>query len=188
MEQSNYEKLLKALVKTGVCKTGKRYLKGSGKDFGTFIKVMKGWPEYLYEHADKSLPLLRRFIKEEDAKEMIKEGVFIDAKGAHIIESRMSPIFVIGDSSVCLRVKDYNNVKIYAFNNSKVTIERGQNCFVDVEGWNNAHIDSRSHKIVVYLYDKSTVEGDAKVSQKEYERGNIFNGKEIPKTYRNESK
>lgn len=179
MDNKNYERLLNTLVKKGVCKTGKRYLKTTNKNFDVFIRVMKGWPEYLYEHSQEAVKQCRKFIEIDDKKELTSKGVFLDSKGVYEVKNHMSPIFVLGDSNVVLEVPNFETIKVYVFNNSTANIRAKENSYIDVEVWDNSHVQTLSNKVVAYVYDKGSVEGPVKKYKKTYEKGKVFNGKEV---------
>ena len=167
------------LVRTGVCKTGKRYLKGADKNFDTLVKVMKGWPEYLYEHSEVAIKLFRKYIDEEGKHELAKNGVFFDFEGCKAIKSDLSPIFIVGRSNVNLAVLENETVKAYVFNDSVVNLLGKDSTFIDLEAWNGSRVELRSGKGIAYSYDNATIKTDMRVVRKQYNRGEIFDGKEL---------
>ena len=189
MENKDYSKLLNLLASTGVCKTGKRYLKGTDKGFDTLVKVMKGWPEYLYEHSEVAIDLLRKYIDNEDRSKLEKEGIYIDVVSAKLktVKNNQTPIFILGNSTITLEGLDNQVIKVYVFNNSDVMILGGEGTFIDVEAWNNSHVELHTEKGVAYCYDSATIETEARCVRKQYDRGEVFNGKEL-QNYLNDTK
>lgn len=179
MNNKDYTKLLNMLVRTGVCKTGKRYLKGTDKGFDTLVKVMKGWPEYLYEHSEVAIKLFRKYIDKEGKQALAENGIYFDFEGCKAVKSNLSPIFIVGRSNVNLAILKNEIVKVYAFNESKANLLGKDSTFIDVEAWNDSSVEVYSGRGVVYAYDNAAIKTDMRVVKKQYKRGDIFNGKEI---------
>lgn len=179
MDNKNYTKLLNMLVRTGVCKTGKRYLKGTDKDFETLVKVMKGWPEYLYEHSEVAINLFRKYIDEEGKQALAENGIYFDFDGCKAIKNDLSPIFIVGESNMNIAALENETVKVYIFNDSKVNLLGKDSTFIDLEAWNDSRVELSSGKGIAYSYDNATIKTDMRVVKKQYKRGAIFNGKEI---------
>ena len=174
------EKLLSELSGCGVCQTGKRYLDGSPRDMATLVKVWRGWPEYLYEHSEFALSVLRKYL-DGPAKEILaQEAIYVDHKGSAITHEA-SRVFFMGDSVADLQLDDYAVATIYLFNSAKVTLHCGENACVSVETFDDSRLNiygGEKGRITVYKYDRSIVTGAARIKPKEYKRGEVFNGRE----------
>lgn len=183
MGKNNISILLDSLAKTGVCKTGRRYLAGTSKDLDVLIKVWRSWAEYLYEHSSLAIKLFRKYIDEETRNILADNWLFIDYSSECDLSKLTDnvPIFFVGDCDCNLIVPDYKVAKVYVFNASHITAKIGHNAYLNVETWDNAQFEvlDNQGKCVVYKYDHSVVSGDANVIQKEYHRGSCFNGQEL---------
>lgn len=182
MSRQNPENLLSTLAKVGICKTGKRYLRTTPRDMDTVIKCWKNWAEYFIEHSDFSLKTIRQFVSEDMKRELHANNLFVDLVGSVTIGSD-NAVFVMGDSDVTITIEDWAVVKIYAFNNAKIKLIEGQRAYINIEAYNSAHVVAEAAndaKVTVYQYDNSIAEGSANIHKKEYNRGEVFNGKEIP--------
>ncbi|MCM1168893.1 MAG: hypothetical protein NC324_03045 [Bacteroides sp.] len=176
--------LLTELCKLGVCKSGRRYLERTEKDFDTLVKVWRGWPEFLTEHAEKALPLLRGFLTPGDRERLADRFLFVDHTGVRTVEKTVYPVFVLGDSDVMLELPDYAVVKLYVFNNALVTVNMGERAILNIETYGNSEVRVRgavSAKSTCYRYDDSTVSGVDEVRRAEHRRGEVFNGREMRK-------
>lgn len=184
VKTNNISNLLEEFTKVGVCETGKRYLKGTPKDIETLIKVWRRWPEYLYEHSEYALSILRKYLTEENKKYLAGQHLFVDFTGSVniSIENSEHPVFILGDSDCIVSTTHYAVLKMYVFNSSRVELSCEDHSINDIEAFNNSYlninVDSDS-KCKVYQYDKAEIIGNAEISSKEYKRGLVFNGKEI---------
>lgn len=180
--KDNISKLLECLAKTGVCQTGRRYLNSTGKDFETLIKVWRGWPEYWYEHSEPTIKTMRQLLTKEDKQALAKEFLFVDFEGEVTLNNHTTaPIFVVGNSNVIFNAPHYKVAKLYLFNEAKVVFNIPENSILNIEMFDSSqlHVNNQTGKCTVYKYDQSTVSGHACIIEKEYIRGEIFNGKEI---------
>nr|DAU07296.1 MAG TPA: hypothetical protein [Caudoviricetes sp.] len=184
---NNINRLLECLAKTGVCQTGKRYLNGTNKDLETLIKVWRGWPEYWYEHSEATIKLLRMFLTDQDKKTLAENFLFVDFFGEFRLNREFSePIFIVGSSNVVINMPAYMVGKSYLFNEAKAMFNVSENAIFNIETFDTSHIEINNPqgKCTIYRYDQSIVSGTARVIDKEYIRGNVFNGKEFqPKTF-----
>lgn len=184
---NNISKLLDCLAKTGVCQTGRRYLNSTGKDIETFIKVWRGWPEYWYEHSETAIKAMRTFLTEDDKNTLAKELLFTDYEGKITLNNRNSfPVFIVGKSNIVVNVPSYAVAKIYLFNEAKAMFNVEENAIINIETFDMSSIkvNNRKAQCTVYKYDQSEITGNVRVINKQYLRGEIFNGKEIQsKTY-----
>lgn len=181
---NNATSIINKIIKSGhVCQTGKRYVKGTPKDMSTLIKVAKGWPEYFYEHASEVIWTLREYLKEEELQQMLNNNIFIDTnleEGQEI--GNETAAYFLGTTNGILHIRPGAVTKLYLFNNAVLYIKPGQNSIISVECWNNTRViidQEPTAKAEVYLYDLAQATGDANIINKEYKRGEIFNGKEI---------
>ena len=110
MEQKAITSLLDRLVKKGVCKTGKRYLKTTKKDFQTLVKVWKGWPEYFCEHSKTIVEVLRGSLDEEAKKALQNNNIYFDFEGEVKLNSDTA-VFFVGSSKAKSRNGSFFNCK-----------------------------------------------------------------------------
>lgn len=174
--------LLGKLSRLGVCRTGRRYLERTDKDFDTLVKVWRGWPDFLGEHAEEALPLLRRYLTATDKACLTERHLYVDqVRVAEVTESTY-PVFVVGDSDVRLSIPEYGVVKLYVFNNARVTCDMGYRAILNIETYNTASVTllgGYKGRSTCYCYDNSSAVGVEKMVRKEYRRGEVFNGKEL---------
>lgn len=181
MENNNIETLLNLLAKLGVCRTGRRYLKGTQKDFDTLVKVWRNWPEFLCEHSAEACRLLRAYLTADDCQRLVKENLFFDYRGVVPLETTVHPVFVVGDSDVQLCAPEFAVIKLYVFNGSMVTVTMADNAILNAETYDTSMLTVTGGwrgKTTCYRYDASEVRGAGRVVSKEYVRGEVFNGKE----------
>ena len=183
MEQKAITQLLEKLVKKGVCKTGKRYLSTTKKDFDTLVKVWKGWPEYFCEHSQTIVEVLRSTLDGETKKALRAKNIFFDFKGDVKLDSDTA-VFFVGNSKAEVELNTLAMVKIYLFNEAEVDITCRENSYANIEAYDTTKLQITNESFItsaVYSYDRSEVEiaGKANLFNKEYKRGQIFNGKEI---------
>lgn len=182
--KNNIETLLDLLAKLGVCRTGRRWLNGTEKDFDTLVKVWQGWPEFLCEHSAEACRLLREHLTDEDKARLADRYLFFDIARTVTIERFGKPVFVVGGSDVRLTLPDFAFVKLYVFDNAVVTCELGSHAVLNLEAYNEASVTVRNSGVdcsaTAYRYDNAAVYGDVdRLVSKEYKRGEVFNGKEI---------
>lgn len=183
MENEAIKSLLDELAGCGVCQTGKRYLDGTQHDLSTLVKVWRGWPEYLYEHSDFALSVMRKYLDSPTKELLAEEALYVDYKG-EAGTKKQSRVFFLGDSDAEMNLDDYAVATIYLFNRAKVTLRPGANAVLAVETFDDSelHIEGgEKARITVYKYDRSKVTGTARIKPKEYKRGEVFNGEEIEK-------
>lgn len=185
--KNNIYKLLECLAETGVCQTGRRYLNGTNKDLETLVKVWRGWPEYWYEHSEATIKLLRSFLTDEDKRALAGKFLFIDFSGEVRLDRGFSePIFIVGNSDIIVNMPAYMVGKSYLFNNAKAIFNVSDNAIFNIETFDTTHvkINNPQGKCTIYRYDQSIVSGTARIINREYIRGDVFNGNEFqPKTF-----
>jgi hypothetical protein len=172
--------ILEAAAKNGVCNTGKRYLKRTPRDTATLIKLMKAWPEYIEEHSQEALELLRHNITDELQNQLREANIFLDFKGAPTLTSDTA-VMLLGDTRVDLTTDPFAVVKIYAFHESKAIIAPGDNAIIDVEAWNDSSIGvikNTSANTTGRQYDNAQIIGADQLIKADHKRGEVFNGKE----------
>lgn len=172
--------ILETAAREGVCNTGKRYLKRVPKDATTLIKIMKAWPEYIQEHPDSALAILRENMTDDLRNQLIAANIFIDYDGEATIGSDTS-VIVMGDSRIEISITPYAATKLYFFNSSRAFISQADGSIIDIEAWNNSNViisEKKSTISTVYIYDQAEVSGAKIIKRKDYQRGEIFNGKE----------
>lgn len=182
----NTEQLFKELSDLGVCASGQRLWRQSSRDRNMIIKVWKRWPEYWVEHSEKALEIVRRyFSSESDLNQLESNRIYLD-RDIDVELGSEDSAFVVGDSNVDIRVKDWSVVKIYCFNNANLNILCGYHSYVNIECYDSSHITvlSNSGKCKVYSYDCSIVDtkgivNNVDVVKKMVQRGQVFNVKEI---------
>lgn len=173
--------ILETAARDGVCQTGKRYLKQTPKDTSTLIKLMKAWPEYVQEHPDSALDIIRQNMDDDLQAQLTAANIFIDYHGSATIGSDTA-VIVMGDSSIKIDTVSFAVTKIYCFNNSRASITPGDSSIIDLEAWNRSQViisENESAITTAHVYDQAEVVGVNKINKKEYQRGQIFNGKEI---------
>ena len=181
MEQKAITSLLDRLVKKGVCKTGKRYLKTTKKDFQTLVKVWKGWPEYFCEHSKTIVEVLRGSLDEEAKKALQNNNIYFDFEGEVKLNSDTA-VFFVGSSKAKVETVPFSIVKIYLFNEANIDLTCGAKSYANVEAYDETKIQVTNNSIiepVVYSYDNAQVEGETEIRKKEYTRGEVFNGNEL---------
>lgn len=179
--KTNIKKLLETAAQTGVCGTGKRYLDTHEKDVHTLVKVIKGWPEYFYEHSETIIDTIRENLDPETRSDLEFNNIFIDYKGEVQIDWSDTGVYFMGNSDVTVRMKPFAVLKIYVFNKAKVTIYPAANAIIDIEAWNDSAViihPEETAQASLYLYDQAQGTGAAKIKNKEYVRGQVFNGRE----------
>lgn len=181
-ESRDMSALLGRLSRLGVCRTGRRYLERTEKDFDTLVKVWRGWPDFLGEHAEEALPILRRYLTADDKICLAERHLYVDHVGMADVTGNTYPVFVVGDSDVRLTIPEYGVVKLYVFNNAHVTCDMGYRAILNIETYNTASVtlmDGCKGRSTCYCYDDSSAHGVEKTIRKEYRRGEVFNGKEL---------
>lgn len=177
--------LFEILGDIGVCATGKRYMDKEQKDLEFLAKIWKQWPEYLIEHSQKTVPILRSYLSIEDKANLLKQNIFFDFKGSKIIDIKSDTVFVCGDSECLIELHEWSVMKVYIFDHSKVKIICPDKSIVNIECYNESQIDVESKgnaSIVIFQHDLSVVKAEnAKIIEKECKRGEVFNGKEMTK-------
>ena len=179
--KANIKKLLETAAQTGVCGTGKRYLDTHEKDVHTLVKVIKGWPEYFYEHSETVIDTIRENLDEQTRDHLEFNNIFVDHQGEAQIDWSDTAVYFMGNSDVTVRMKPFAVLKIYTFNQAKVTIHPAENAFISVEAWNNSAViihPEETAQASLYLYDQAQGTGAAKIKRKAYKRDQVFNGRE----------
>ena len=180
----NIDGLFDELADLGVCASGRRLWKKSSRDVDMIIKVWKQWPEYFVEHSAPALKIVRRyFSSEQDLKGLEDNCILLDRNIDVDLDSEES-VFVVGNTSGNIRIKDWATVKLYCFNNSNLNIECGIHSYVNIECYDSSALSilSNKGKCIIYSYDKSVIDtpnSSAHVIQKDIQRGKVFNGREI---------
>lgn len=178
---NNITTLLERLSKIGVCRTGRRYLNMTDKDFHVLVKVWRRWPEYLYEHAELVCPILRAYLTEDDKARLAKEYLYLDYKGVVNLEKTQEHIFLLGNSDIRFITPEYGVHTIFLFNNSLATVDISTRAYCTVETYNYSFlrvVNGERGKCTCFKYDESEVHGACKDIPKDYVRGDVFNGKE----------
>ncbi len=180
MEQKAITQLLEKLVRKGVCKTGKRYLSTTKKDFDTLVKVWKGWPEYFCEHSQTIVEVLRNTLDGETKKALRAKNIFFDFVGDVKLDSDAA-VFFVGDTKANVETNPLAMVKIYLFNEAEVKLTCNEDTYANVEAYDKTKLqlaNKSSIRPVVYSYDDAKVEvvGRASIHKKYYKRGEVFNG------------
>ena len=142
---------------------------------------MKAWPEYVQEHPESALDIIRQNMDDDLQARLTAANIFIDYKGKATIGSDTA-IIIMGDSDIDMNTAQFAVTKIYCFNNSRASITPGDRSIIDIEAWNSSQViisENESAITTAYIYDQAEVVGVNKINQKEYKRGQIFNGKEI---------
>lgn len=179
--KKNIKRLLETAAQTGVCGTGKRYLNTQEKDVHTLVKVIKGWPEYFYEHSETIIDTIRENMDQETRNHLEFNNIFVDYQGDAQINWSDTGVYFIGNSDVTVRMKPFVVLKIYVFNQAKVTIHPADKAIINVEAWNNSQViihPEETAQASLYLYDQAQATGAAKIEKKEYKRNQVFNGRE----------
>lgn len=175
------EKLFEELADLGVCASGRRLWRQSGKDVDMIVKVWKKWPEYWVEHSGEALGIVRRhFRTEEDLDKLRGSNLYMDNSRDVELDSDTA-VFFVGNSNCAVRVKDWAAVKIYCFNHARIRMECGASSYVNIEAYDHAQVSvlSNKGKCRIYAYDGSRIEDDgdtASVTRKDITRGSVFNG------------
>ena len=181
-KENNMETLLDLLARLGVCRTGRRWLNGTEKDFDTLVKVWQGWPEFLCEHSEQACRLLREYLTEEDKAKLADRYLFFDTARTATIGRFDKPVFLAGNSDVRLTLPDFAAVKLYVFDNAKVTCDLGNHAVLNLEAYNEASVtvlgNGNGCRTTAWRYDNAAVYGADRLVNKEYRRGQVFNGKE----------
>ena len=172
--------LLLSLSREGVCSAGRRWLSLRSMDFDCLVHVWRRWPEYLYEHYEYAVGLLRSMGDDFRAR-LAGERLFVDYSGVYELSSCRYPIFLLGDSSIELRFCSFSTVKIYCFGNSSLRVIGDDSCRINVELFGSSRLDVSGGCIpVVWGYDRSSVSGPCDLRPSRYERGDVFNGVDVP--------
>lgn len=172
--------ILETAAQTGVCRTGKRYLKQTPKDTSTLIKLMKAWPEYIQEHPDSALAIFRENMTDDLQAQLVAANIFIDYQGEATIGSDTA-VMLLGATRVDLNTEPFAVIKIYAFHTSKAVITPADNAIIDVEAWNDSSIGvikNTSANTTGRQYDNAQIIGADQLIKVDYKRGEVFNGKE----------
>jgi hypothetical protein len=172
--------ILEAAAQTGVCRTGKRYLKQTPKDTSTLIKLMKAWPEYIQEHPDSALAIFRENMTDDLQAQLVAANIFIDYQGEATIGSDTA-VMLIGATRMDLNTEPFAVIKIYAFHTSKAVITPADNAIIDVEAWNDSSIGvikNTSANTTGRQYDNAQIIGADQLIKVDHKRGEVFNGKE----------
>ena len=173
--------ILETAVQTGVCNTGKRYLKRTPRDAATLIKLMKAWPEYIQEHPDIALDIIRENMNDELRSQLIADNIFVDYRGEATIGSDTA-IMLLGDSNLDVIIETFAVAKIYAFHQSRAIITPGDSSIIDVEAYNDTNIGiikNASAKTTGRQYDNARIVGAHHLINAEYTRTELLNGKKI---------
>lgn len=181
--KANIKKLLETAAQTGVCGTGKRYLDTHEKDVHTLVKVIKGWPEYFYEHSETVIDTIRENLDQQTRDHLEFNNIFVDHQGEAQIDWSDTAVYFMGNSDVTVRMKEFAVLKIYVFNKAKVTIYPAANAIIDIEAWNDSAViihQEETAKATLYLYDEAQGTGSATIRRKAYKRDQVFNGRETP--------
>lgn len=182
--EKNARAILELAAKTGVCRTGRRYLATTKKDIHTLVKVWKNWPEYFYEHSGTALEVVRANIDPEIQSHLKTNNIFVDYTGDAKIDTSDVAVYVMGDSETKITTTDYVVLKIYLFNRATVELRPAKNAIIEVEAWDNTKVivhPEEEAKVNVYLYGDAQGTGSATFVKKEYERNTVFNGREPTK-------
>lgn len=172
--------ILETAAQTGVCRTGKRYLKQTPKDASTLIKLMKAWPEYIQEHPDSALAIVRENMTDDLQAQLVAANIFIDYQGEATIGSDTA-VMLLGATRVDLNTEPFAVIKIYAFHTSKAVITPADNAIIDVEAWNDSSIGvikNTSANTTGRQYDNAQIIGADQLIKVDHKRGEVFNGKE----------
>jgi|BioPla2DNA2_1021312.scaffolds.fasta_scaffold15299_2 hypothetical protein len=172
--------ILETAAQTGVCRTGKRYLKQTPKDTSTLIKLMKAWPEYIQEHPDSALAIFRENMTDDLQAQLVAANIFIDYQGEATIGSDTA-VMLLGATRVDLNTEPFAVIKIYAFHTSKAVITPADNAIIDVEAWNDSSIGvikNTSANTTGRQYDNAQIIGADQLIKVDHKRGEVFNGKE----------
>lgn len=172
--------ILETAAQTGVCRTGKRYLKQTPKDTSTLIKLMKAWPEYIQEHPDSALAIFRENMTDDLQAQLVAANIFIDYQGEATIGSDTA-VMLLGATRMDLNTEPFAVIKIYAFHTSKAVITPADNAIIDVEAWNDSSIGvikNTSANTTGRQYDNAQIIGADQLIKVDHKRGEVFNGKE----------
>lgn len=91
----NESELLLGLSREGVCSAGRRWLSSRVMDFDCLVHVWRRWPEYLYEHYEYAVGLLRS-MDDSFRERLSREFLFVDYSGSYDLSSYEHPIFLFG--------------------------------------------------------------------------------------------
>lgn len=174
----NIEGLLEEFSHHGVCSTGQRWLRGQKKDMDTLVHVWRRWPEYLFEHYDFAINLLRNMLSEDDIEKLASKKLFVDKNAEIEACAEEEPIFVVGKSNVTIHFSSYGTSRIYCYGECTLRVIGDSTTITMIDACNHSIVivEGSIHP-TVFAYDESNVEGNAKVVRKNKERGNVFNGK-----------
>jgi len=178
--EKNAKTILELAAKTGVCRTGRRYLKSTPKDTDTLIKILKGWPEYLQEHGDLAVKILRENMDADIDQRLRQSNIFLDFEGKATIDNDTA-VMLLGKSNVSITTKPFAVCKIYLFNDSISVITPGDNSIVDVETWHHSSAGitvNATAKTIGRQYDGTQIIGAGSTTTEHHARGEVFNGKE----------
>ncbi len=172
--------ILEAAAQTGVCRTGKRYLKQTPKDTSTLIKLMKAWPEYIQEHPDSALAIFRGNMTDDLQAQLVAANIFIDYQGEATIGSDTA-VIVMGGSRITITTAPFAVTKIYIFNSTQAVIKPGDNSIIDLEAWNGSQAVISANKTAItkaHVYNNAEAKGADTTQHHTHQRGEVFNGKE----------
>lgn len=180
----NIDELFAILSKMGICETGRRYWKMSPKNLETIIKAWKEWPEFIAEHGNDALLVLRKYItSEDDIRLMASKNIYLDTIISDKIISSDTNVSICGKTTGTIITEDYSVVKIYAYHSSNINVICGKNAIVSVESYHNSAVNIEgctNNKMFLEMYHNSNITNNigANVQKKQYIAGEVFNGKE----------
>ena len=176
----NESELLLGLSREGVCSAGRRWLSSRVMDFDCLVHVWRRWPEYLYEHYEYAVGLLRS-MDDSFRERLSREFLFVDYSGSYDLSSYEHPIFLLGDSSIELRFGSFSTAKVYCFGGSSLRVIGDETCLLNIELFGSSRLDvSGGCFPIAWCYDHSSVSGSCNVRRSRYERGAVFNGVDVP--------
>ena len=133
------------------------------------------------EHYYFAIKSMREYLCEEDFANLEKNRLFVDRK-AKIkgLQFPHEPIYVLGESDVALEFDAFGTARIYCFGESSLTVSGDSSVRLTIDLFGDSRLIVKgTMRPRVYRYDESSVEGNAVVKDKHYERGTVFNGREI---------
>lgn len=172
------DKILNHLInKNGLCPRGIDIFNESKNDINKIISASIKWVELFIEH-ENAIKMLE-FLSEEEVKLFAEKGVFLNQK-VNLVNPNLETIILLGNSEADIQIKDFGVVQIYVLNDSKLNLKSTNFSIVQVDSHHRASVtvDKKDNsKITISQYDKSSVDGEAEITKKEWIKNEIFNYK-----------
>lgn len=172
------DKILNHLInKNGLCPKGIDIFNESKNDINKIISASIKWVELFIEH-ENAIKMLE-FLSEEEIILFAKKGVILNRK-VNLVNPNLETIILLGNSEADIQINDFGVTRIYVLNDSKLNLKSTNFSIVQVDSHHsaNVNVDKKDNsKITISQYDKSSVEGEAEITKKEWIKNEIFNYK-----------